>query len=107
MNSSEIATIVVAIFSHADANSKHTPPQFIPMLSTFLNQERWTDPLPVSREVGAYQADPGLRARSGTFGIPSGYLPVRDDARGHTIGYRRVDPTAPAWSAPDGLPVQL
>lgn len=42
-------TIARAVVAHGDAHSKFTPPQFVPHLTTWLNQERWNDPLPGPR----------------------------------------------------------
>lgn len=64
------------------AHGRHTPPRFIPHLSTWLNQERWTDPLPVGEDRGARTPEP---PRRGGIVIPQGHVPVRDEM-GHIIG---------------------
>jgi hypothetical protein len=51
--------LAVAIGAHGDAHAKFTPPQFVPHLVTWLNQERWNDPLPAPRGP----ASPGVVAR--------------------------------------------
>lgn len=78
---SEIIPLLVA---QANAHRQHTPPQFIPHLSTILGQERWDDPLAVSRERGAFKAEPQAPARRV---IPQGHVPVRDE-NGRIIGSR-------------------
>lgn len=77
----EVTPLLVA---HANAYRQHTPPQFIPMLSTILNQERWDDPLAVSRERGAYKPEP--KPAQGMV-IPQGHVPVRNEL-GQIIGSR-------------------
>lgn len=80
------AEILGPLTTHANAHRQHTPPQYIPMLSTFLNQERWTDPLAVSRERGAYKAEP--HAERKPFTIPAGHVLVRDEMTGAITGTR-------------------
>lgn len=75
--------IVVAIVAHAKAHRANTPPQYIPHFSTFLNGERWTDPLPVGRERGGRQAEP---QRPGQFVVPHGHRIVRDPITDQIIG---------------------
>lgn len=43
------AMVARAIIAHGDAHVQHTPTQFVPHLTTWLNQERWSDPLPLPR----------------------------------------------------------
>lgn len=78
--------IVVPTVAHANAHRQHTPPQYIPMLSTFLNGERWSDPLAVSRERGAYKPEPNANKQQ--LKIPQGHVPVRDELTGQIIGSR-------------------
>lgn len=67
----------------AAAYSRNTPPRFIPHLSTWLNQERWSDPLPVSQERGARQAEPPTKK---PFTVPLGHRVVLDPITGHITG---------------------
>lgn len=76
--------VIPLLVAHANAYRQHTPPQFIPMLSTILNQERWDDPLAVSRERGAYKPEP--KPAQGMV-IPQGHVPVRNEL-GQIIGSR-------------------
>lgn len=41
--------VAKAIVAHGDAHTQFTPTQFVPHLTTWLNQERWNDPLPTPR----------------------------------------------------------
>lgn len=59
------------------AYQRTTPPQFIPHLSTWLNQERWTDAMPVSRDRGAHQPEPAPAPRG--MILPPGHRWVRDE----------------------------
>lgn len=43
------------LLQHAQAHQQHTPAQFVPYLATWLNQERWNDPLPTSRGASSSQ----------------------------------------------------
>jgi hypothetical protein len=45
------AEILPLVLEHAEAHRAHTPAQFVPYLSTWLNRERWTDTLPTSRST--------------------------------------------------------
>lgn len=72
-----------AIVAHANAYRANTPPQYIPMLSTFLNQERWDDPLAVDATRGGRSAEP---ARAQAFNIPAGHRVIRDDVTGEILG---------------------
>lgn len=74
--------IIPKLVAHANAHRQNTPPQFIPHLSTILGQERWDDPLAVSRERGAHRPEPQAPT---TRVIPAGHVPVRDE-RGQIIG---------------------
>lgn len=64
-----------------------TPPRFIPMLASWLNQERWTDPLPVDRTRGSYNPEPLAQSpiddspfdTTGALRIPKGMKPEYDD----------------------------
>lgn len=77
--------VIPLLVAHANAHRQHTPPQFIPHLSTILGQERWDDPLAVSRERGAYKPEP--KPAQGMV-IPAGHVPVRDEMTGQIIGSR-------------------
>lgn len=50
------------IIAHGDAHQANTPTRFVPHLTTWLNQERWTDPLPAPR--GDQRQAPAARAES-------------------------------------------
>lgn len=78
------AEVLPLLIAHANAHRTATPPQYIPMLSTWLNQERWSDPLPVARDRGGRDPEP-QRPRGIT--IPPGHVPIRDD-RGNITGSR-------------------
>lgn len=55
--------LVEVILRFGGAYSSWPEPErrFVPMLSTWLNQERWTDPLPESRGQGKFQQVQSLR----------------------------------------------
>ncbi len=71
--------IIPLLLAHANAHRQHTPPQYIPMLSTWLNQERWDDPLPVSRDRGGRNPEP---PRAPGIVVPLGHHVVRDEMTG-------------------------
>lgn len=75
--------IISKLVAHANAHRQHTPPKFIPMLSTWLNQERWDDPLPVSQDRGGRTAEPVTHRQT----IPAGHVPVWSD-EGYIVGSR-------------------
>lgn len=77
----EITPLVVA---HANAFRQNVPPQYVPYLTSFLKDERWDDPLAVSRERGAYKPEPQAPTQRV---IPQGHVPVRDE-NGQIIGSR-------------------
>lgn len=52
LSASERARIAPILLGHAAAHAQHTEVQFVPHLSTWLNQERWNDPLPTARSRG-------------------------------------------------------
>lgn len=79
------AEILPKLVAHANAFRLHRAPQYIPMLSTFLNQERWDDPIAVSQERGSYQPEPEGRRPAA---IPLGHVPVRDPETGQITGSR-------------------
>ena len=59
----QVLEVARAIAAHGDAHAKHTPPEFVPHLVTWLNQERWSDPLPQPRTGrGRQQSDLALIA---------------------------------------------
>lgn len=78
--------ILPKLVAHANAYRANTPPQFIPMLSTFLNQERWDEPLAASRERGAYNPEPHQATAQPR--IPLGHVPVRDPETNQITGSR-------------------
>lgn len=45
LGSIEVSDLAVKVRRHGEAHKKHTPSQFVPMLSTWLNGERWSDDL--------------------------------------------------------------
>ena len=45
------------LIEHGDAFRIHTPVEFVPMLSTFLNQRRWDDPIATARSNVPTQRD--------------------------------------------------
>lgn len=65
-----------------------TPPKFIPMLATWLNGERWSDPLPTDR--GKYEPDARMQKpinegpfdSQGALKVPAGMRAVYDDVTG-------------------------
>ena len=57
-------------------------PKFIAHPTTWLNGERWTDPVPVPRDRGAHQPEP---PKPSAPVIPPGHRPVWNDA-GYIIG---------------------
>jgi hypothetical protein len=61
------------IAEHAGAYTRHEhPTQFVPMLSTWLNGERWNDPLPAVRSNGT--------VNDGNREVLSRYFPADEDA---------------------------
>lgn len=74
--------LVDTVFRFGAAHARNTPPRFVPHLATWLNQQRWTDPLPVGEDRGARTPEP---PRRGGIVIPQGHVPVRDEM-GHIIG---------------------
>lgn len=70
----------VSRFGHALGRT--TAPRFIPHLSTWLNQERWTDPYPVEQTRGAYAPEPPKPAK---FSVPAGHRPVFSE-EGYVVG---------------------
>lgn len=74
---------IPAIVAHANAYRQNTPPRYIPMLSTFLNGERWSDPLAVDGTRGTRNPEP---TRPQAFNIPAGHVAIRDDITGAIIG---------------------
>lgn len=58
-----------------------TPPQFIPSLATWLNRERWTDPLPRRADEGRHKPEDQPQP----FHLPAGHRLVRDEM-GRIIG---------------------
>lgn len=79
----EISEIRHLLVSHGDAFRRNTPPQFIPMLATFLNGERWTDPYAVPRDRGGRDPEP---QRPGKVVIPPGHVAVWEN--GYIVGSR-------------------
>lgn len=77
----EITPLIVA---HANAFRQNVPPLYVPYLTSFLKDERWDDPLAVSRERGAYKPEPQAPTQRV---IPQGHIPVRDQ-NGQIIGSR-------------------
>lgn len=77
----EITPLIVA---HANAFRQNVPPLYVPYLTSFLKDERWGDPLAVSRERGAYKPEPQAPTQRV---IPQGHIPVRDQ-NGQIIGSR-------------------
>jgi hypothetical protein len=65
------------------AYQRHTPPRFIPHLSSWLNGERWNEPPPTGEDRGARQPEP---PRPPTTAVPFGHRVVRDQITGHVIG---------------------
>lgn len=65
-----------------------TPPKFIPMLATWLNGERWSDPLPTDRGKDHPDARPQAPINDGPFDatgalkVPAGMRAVYDDVTG-------------------------
>ena len=49
--------IMPLLIEHGDAFRIHTPVEFVPMLSTFINQQRWSDPLATARTGSSSQRD--------------------------------------------------
>ena len=45
------------VLAHGQAHRAHTPVEFVPMLSTWLNGDRWDDPIATPRSGGSSQAD--------------------------------------------------
>lgn len=80
----EIQEIASKLILLGRAHRTNTPPQFIPMLSTVVNGERWDDPLPVSRDRGARDPEP---QRPGGIVIPPGHVPVWGE-NGYIVGSR-------------------
>lgn len=70
----------------AAAYQRTTAPKFIPHLSSWLNQERWTDPLPVDQTRGAHKPEPQQAA---TPKIPFGHRPVWKD--GYIVGSEPIE----------------
>ena len=77
----EITPLIVA---HANAFRQNVAPLYVPYLTSFLKDERWDDPLAVSRERGAYKPEPQAPTQRV---IPQGHVPVRDE-NGQIIGSR-------------------
>lgn len=69
------------------AYGRTTAPKFIPMLSSWLNGERWSDPLPVATDRGGRQAEP---ERPKQFVVPQGHRIIRDDMTGQILGTEPV-----------------
>lgn len=85
LSSKKRAEITPLLVAHANAYRQHTPPQYIPYLTTWLRDEGWQNPLAVSRERGAYKPEP--KPAQGIV-IPAGHVPVRDEMTGQIIGSR-------------------
>lgn len=84
LSSKKRAEITPLLVAHANAYRQHTPPQYIPYLTTWLRDEGWQNPLAVSRERGAYKPEP--KSAQGMV-IPQGHVPVRNEL-GQIIGSR-------------------
>jgi len=65
------AEVIPLLVAHANAHRLHTPPQFIPHLATWLNQERWSDPLPQPR---GGQASPAKQREAEALALYEHYL---------------------------------
>lgn len=78
----EIKPILLA---HAEAHTKFTEPRFVPMLSTWINQERWDDPVPVDETARAVPGKVAPTPWVGQFHIPRGHRAIRDET-GAVIG---------------------
>lgn len=73
------AEVKPLLLGHAAAHAQYTELRFVPMLATWLNQERWTDPLPVDP---AQQSRPAQAQAPRPFGqvhIPRGHRAVIDE----------------------------
>lgn len=73
LSRSKRAAVTPLLFAHAEAHRKYTPVEFVPMLATWLNQERWDDPLAQPRSSG--KVSPSDRARQSMeamLGLPAG-----------------------------------
>lgn len=88
LTSTQKSAHLPAIVAHANAYRQNTPPKYIPMLSTFLNQERWDDPLAVDETRGSRTAEP---VRPQPFNIPAGHRLIRDDMTGAILGTEPVE----------------
>lgn len=75
------------LLAHAEAHGKYTPLRYVPMLSTWLNQERWSDPVPSDPDQALkpvnHQASKPMGY--GQFYIPRGHRAIRDET-GAIIG---------------------
>lgn len=85
LSSKKRAEITPLLVAHANAYRQHTPPQYIPYLTTWLRDEGWQNPLAVSRDRGANKPEP--KPAQGIV-IPAGHVPVRDEMTGQIIGSR-------------------
>ena len=93
--------ITPLLISHANAHRTHSEPKYIPHLSTWLNGERWDDPLPGAAQgagpAAVPQIDPDefdpnrIIYREGRIWIPRGWSAIRND-EGHFTHYEEKDP---------------
>jgi hypothetical protein len=51
LRAQDVTNVARAIVAHGDAHARNTPREFVPHLVTWLNQERWNDPLPQPRRT--------------------------------------------------------
>lgn len=79
------AVLVDTITRFGNAYAREIEPQFIPHLATFLNGQRWSDPMPVGKHRGSHRPEPQAMAPRG-IAVPIGHRLVRDHDTGAIIG---------------------
>lgn len=84
---SPFALLADTVYRFGGAYARTTAPRFIPHLSSWLNQERWTDPMPVDQDRGARNPEPQQPKQ---FTVPPGHRILRDEY-GHIIGTEPIE----------------
>ncbi len=74
-----LSLMVDTVTRFGNAYARHIAPKFIPHFSTWLNQQRWSDPLAVDQTRGQYTPEPDAVRPSSTATLPAGHRWVRDE----------------------------
>lgn len=77
-NWAPLSLMVDTVTRFGAAHLRNTAPKFIPYFSTWLNGQRWTDPLPADPTRGAYTPEPKIN-QPGKMTLPAGHRWVRDE----------------------------